>query len=242
MDFKENSFHEEKPENEGQFFSSGDKLREETERLRKENEEKIRKSKERNEDQKRENEEKKEEEVRQSREKYSKEFQKKPLNVEKIKPSEYTAKMRDEDLAYLDGWMQYEFGRFGWMMEELEIETKRRMASAINSNDLQEISRWHYEQIKLTHKYLDDKKKEIWGLKEKVHRAFFNREDPNEKREKEVERQFKMTMNDILKRLSSFDFSKFRDSKWQRKAKEYEEEILVLSEIGSYRGSVYEVI
>lgn len=214
-------------------------IKEATERLRKENEEKIRKMKERNENREKEEAERKEKDAERKREQYSKEFQKGHLNVEKVKPSEYTAQMRDEDLAYLDGWMQYEFGRFEWMMSELGIETERRMKMATSAKDLQEIRDWHYEQVKQTHKYLDGKKKEIWELKDRVIKAFLYKEDPKDKKEKEAEQKFGLLMRNLLGKVSSFDFKNFKDLNWQRKADEYQKDILILSKTGSYQGKIY---
>lgn len=214
-------------------------IKEATERLRKENEEKIRKMKERNENREKEEAERKEKDAERKREQYSKEFQKEPLNVEKVNPKEYTAQMRDEDLAYLDGWMQYEFGRFEWMMSELGIETERRMKMATSAKDLQEIRDWHYEQVKQTHKYLDGKKKEIWELKDRVIKAFLYKEDPKDKKEKEAEQKFGLLMRNLLGKVSSFDFKNFKDLNWQRKADEYQKDILILSKTGSYQGKIY---
>lgn len=220
-------------------MESEEDIKEATERLRKENEEKIRKMKERNENREKEDAERKEKDTQQKREKYSQEFQKKPLNVEKVKPKEYTAQMRDEDLAYLDGWMQYEFGRFEGMMSELGIETERRMKIATGAKDLQEIRDWHYEQVKQTHKYLDGKKKEIWELKDKVIKAFLYKEDPKDKKEKEAEQKFGLLMRNLLGEVSFFDFKNFKDQNWQRKADEYQKDILILFKAGSYQGRIY---
>jgi hypothetical protein len=220
-------------------MGSEEDIKKATERLRKENEEKIRKMKERNENREKEEAERKEKDTQEKREKYSREFQKKPLNVEKVNPKEYTAQMRDEDLDYLDGWMQYEFGRFEWMMSELGIETERRTKMATSAKDLQEIRDWHYEQIKQTHKYLDGKKKEIWDLKDRVMKAFLYKEDPKDKKEKEAEQKFGLLMRNLLGKVSSYDFKNFKDPNWQRKADEYQKNILILSKTGSYQDKIY---
>lgn len=224
MKFKENSGAR----------SSSESINEATERLRKENAEKMRKIKEERENREKERNEKKKEEskakqedIDEERKKYAKEFQREPLNVEKVKPEDYTSKMRDDDLSYIDNWMQFEFGRFQWQFEELDVETKRRMEIATNSQDLEEIKKWHYEQVKFLHKYLDDKKKEIWALKDRVINTFLRKEDPQDKKRKEEEVQFKKEFDSIYGDLyRKIQYTNFvddlgtKDTSWIKRARE----------------------
>ncbi len=179
------------------------------------------------------------EETKEKREKYSKEFQRKPLNVEKVKPADYTEKMRDDDLAHLDEWLKYEYGRFDWLIKELEIETDRRMKLATTAKEMQEIRDWHYQNLKHIHKEFTNKKKEIWDLRARVINAYLYREDPNAKKEKEAEQKFGAQMKNLSGRLNSYDFSKFKDLNWKRKADEYQKDILILYRTGSYQDRVY---
>jgi len=212
-------------------------IREETRRKKAENDEKIRRMKEGDEDQYHDNENK--DNLNREGDDYSKEFQREPLIVEKVKASEYTKEMFDQDLGYLNGWLKYELERFKWMFNELGIETKRRTERATNAKDLQEITKWHYEQVKQIHGYLDSRKTEIWGLMDLVKKTLLNKKDPNNEKEKESEQKFGVFMNSIFGKLSAFDFKNFRDQKWQKKADEYQKDILILSKSGFYAGKYH---
>ncbi len=236
MNFNENNFEQYKPEDEKRFFDSSEELRQETERLRKQNQEKIDKINEENDeyvknlgkergptgqekgaqtegnaqkqekqnwekedekrtdgkkgkhrnsrdDYKKEQAEKKEDELKQKREKYSKEFQKRPLNADRIDPKEYSQQMRDGDLRYLSEWMDYEKGRTDWLKDELTIEKERRYEVAFSKEQREELKKRYYDNIKFLNEDLQKKWSEYHIERERVVEMYLRKKDTRREEE-----------------------------------------------------------
>ena len=222
-------------------------MREETERLRKENEEKIRKMKERSEQRDREEAEKKEEERKKQSEKYSQPFPERPLHAETIDPKKYTKEMRDADLGYLHEWFEYVTGRTAWLIDELFVLSKRKMEAAKTLEELDEIRKWTHATKDQLYKDRDAFRNELHKKMEKVKKIYLYKRDPEKdeeekerQKEKEAEQKFGVLSSNILGKLKAYDFSSFKDPKWKAKAGEYARDISTLSATGMYDGKKYQ--